>query len=229
MKARAFVLIPLAGLLPGGVACKRTLTEQTTIAPAAAPAADGLLVLPGDYSERTTVADLENRFGKVNVRKETTPEPRVVLFPDDPARRAYVTFYERERFEHLARIFVSEPGSLWRGKHGTHIGMTFAKVRALNGKPFSYVAFAGQNSLLVRDSWSPALDDDEGKPGAFDVTEGDHLYFEIEFGPRDPADAEAIFSADEPVSSDDPRVRSLGERIIVTGLGAGSSLDDEWE
>jgi hypothetical protein len=32
----------------------------------------------------------------------------------------------------------------------------------------------------------------------------------------------------EHLSSDDPRFLKLGERIVVTGIGASSSLDDEW-
>ena len=137
-----FQSVALAACL---TACKPDEKYAQEAAPTpAAPSADAFLVLPGDYAERTTVADFEARFGKTNVRKETGPEPRLVLFPDDPSRRAYVTFYEAEVFEHLARISVTDPGSLWRGKQGAQIGMTFAKIRELNGTPFSYSGFEEQ-------------------------------------------------------------------------------------
>lgn len=192
---------------------------------------DAFLVLPGDYAESTTLAELEERFGKENVRREMEPEPRVVLFPDDPTRRAFVTFYEEETFEHFAGISVNDTGSRWRGKEGVHVGMTFAKVRELNGKPFSYFGFDENNHARAHDGWSPALDDDGGSLGKFDVSERERLYFDVDFGVPDrlvPGDAPAL-PVDEYLSSDDPRFPNLGEVIVVTGMGASSSLDDEWQ
>ncbi|MES2923501.1 MAG: hypothetical protein V4819_18240 [Verrucomicrobiota bacterium] len=195
------------------------------------PAADKFIILPGDYSQKTTVADLEARFGKANVLRETEPAPRVVLFPDDPTRRAFVTFHEAAEFKELAHISVSDPGSLWRGKHGAHVGMTFAKLRELNGKPFYYTGFDEQKRGGVHDSWSPSMSDDDSSLGAFDVAENDHLYFNVELGVGDPARIKGVadLPVDERLSSDDPRFPNLGAVIVVTGIGASSSLDDEWE
>ena len=197
---------------------------------AAAPASDAFLILPGDYAESTTVADLEARFGKGNVRKETSPEPRLVLFPDDPTRRAYVTFHDDEKFEQLAGILVTDAGSRWRGKHGVQIGMTIAKVQALNRKPFILWVDDELQHSRAHDGWSPALDDDDGSLGAFDVEEGEHLYFDLNFGPTDPAVVKAIpgLPKEEQVKSDDRRYRELQQALVVTGIGASSSLDDEW-
>jgi hypothetical protein len=201
-----------------------------TVEAAVTTAADAFLVLPGDYAQGTTVADLEKRFGAANVRRETSPEPRVVLFPDDPSRRAYVTFHEAEAFKELASISVTDPGSRWRGKHGVHIGMTIAKLQALNRKPFFFYVNDAQQHSRAHDGWSPALDDDDDTLGAFDVEEGEHLYFDITLGPTDLATVQAIpgLPTDEQISSDDPRYRELREVIVVTGIGASSSLDDEW-
>jgi len=197
---------------------------------ATTPASDAFLILPGDYAESTTAADLEARFGKANVRKETSPEPRLVLFPDDPSRRAYVTFHEKETFEQLASILVTDPGSRWRGKHGVQIGMTIAKLQSLNRKPFYFWVDDELQHSRAHDGWSPALDDDDGSLGAFDVEEGEHLYFDINLGPTDPAVVKAIpdLPKEEQISSDDRRYRELREVIVVTGIGASSSLDDEW-
>ncbi|RYD65617.1 MAG: hypothetical protein EOP83_07000 [Verrucomicrobiaceae bacterium] len=197
---------------------------------AAAPASDAFLILPGDYAESTSAADFEARFGKANVRRETSPEPRLVLFPDDLTRRAFVTFHDAEKFEQLASILVTDSGSRWRGKHGVQIGMTIAKVQALNRKPFYFWVNDELQNSRAHDGWSPALDDDDGSLGTFDVEEGEHLYFDIHFGPTDPAVVKAIpdLPKEEQISSDDRRYRELREVIVVTGIGASSSLDDEW-
>lgn len=193
-------------------------------------ASDAFLILPGDYSEATGAAELEARFGAANVRRETGEEPRIVLYPDDPTRRAYFTFHDDAGFSHLAGIKVTEPTSRWRGKHGVHVGMPVAKVRELNGKPFYYSGFDPQKRAMAHDSWSPALEDDEKQPlGNFDVTEGDHLYFELEFGIAEPSKtAPADLPADEHLSSDDPRFPKFKELAVVTAIMSSSSLDDEW-
>lgn len=225
--------IVLASCKPGGTpkAAKAEAPEEPAKTEVGAtPASDAFLILPGDYAQGTTVADLEARFGKANVRRETTPEPRLVLFPDDPSRRAYVTFHEQETFEELASIQVTDPGSRWRGKHGVQIGMTIAKLQALNRKPFYFFVNDEQQHSRAHDGWSPALDDDDAALGALDVEEGEHLYFDVTLGPTDPAVVKAIpgLPVMDQVSSADPRYRELQEVIVVTGIGASSSLDDEW-
>jgi hypothetical protein len=234
-------LLHPAGVLSAGVAltlasCKPDEKPKGAEAPAeavkpeTAPAADAFLLLPGDYKQVTSAADLEARFGAANVRRETTPEPRVVLFPDDPSRRAYATFHEQETFEQLASITVTDPGSRWRGKHGVRIGMTIAELQALNRKPFLFWVDDEQQHSRAHDGWSPARDDDDGSLGVLDVEEGEDLYFDVHLGPTDPAVVKAIpgLPNGEQISSDDRRYRELQQVIVVTGIGASSSLDDEW-
>ncbi len=235
MNPSCVVRLLILGTCVSVVSCKPdekpgTGPEEAAESPGA-PLADAFFVLPGDYSESTTLAELEARFGKGNVRREKEPEPRVVLFPADPTRRAYVTFYEPETFEHFAGISVTDAGSRWRGKHGAHVGMTFAKVRELNGKPFYYSGFDEQKQARAHGGWSPALDDDDGSLGKFDVSEGDRLYFDIYLGVLDrlPQGEVPALPVDEHLSSDDPQFPKLGEVIVVTGIGASSSLDDEWQ
>ena len=219
--------ISLASCTPGETSATAAAPKQ----PQAAAAADAFLRLPGDYAEHTTVADLERRFGKANVRRETVPEPRLVLFPDDPSRRAYVTFHQADTFEQLAGIAVTDAGSRWRGKRGVRLGMTLAELQALNRKPFVLFVHDRAQHSRVHDGWSPALDNDDGALGALDVEEGERLYFDVRLGPADPAAVQAIpgLPADEQVSSEDPRYRELREVLVVTGIGASSSLDDEWQ
>jgi len=195
----------------------------------------GDFVLPGTFSEQTAVADLESRFGKANVRivePANGDEARhVVLFADDPTRRAFVEFHDAATLTGVRSISVRDAGSRWRGKHGARIGMSLAELRERNGKPFYFSGLDDEGAGVVQDQWSPALDDEDGTLGAFDVEEGDRMYFGVELGPRGPAGglpADATPHDEASVSSDDPRYPRLGELIEVKGINATTSLDDEW-
>lgn len=210
--------------------CGREESRAPVATPAAAaPMAEAHFVIPGDYSQGTTVMDLQARFGKANTRVVDDPERSLVLFPDDPLRRARVTFHDSGKLEELASIQVADPGSRWRGKHGVQIGMSLKQLRAINGKPFNFFSSLDGSTARVHDQWSPALDADDGSLGRFDVEEGDHVYFEVEFGARDAATLPKPFPPDEPLSSDDPRLAGKDEALVVTGFGGSTSLDDEWE
>ncbi len=199
-------------------------------------AADASMVLPGDFSEQTTLSDLQARFGAVNVQvTETTADDGVVsrsavLFPEDPTRRAYVRFYSSTWSHGLAEVAVRDAGSRWRGKHGARIGMSLAELRAINGKPFYLEGFDDQNRGWARDQWSPSLDDTDSVPGKLDVEAGDHLYFGVDFGLRGSVGAPTAgaFPRDASFSSDDARYPGLGELFEVIAISAYSSLDDEW-
>ncbi len=215
------------------VACKPNSTSEGEKSPeiqeiSSAPTTDAFLILPGDYAQGTAVTDLELRFGQMNVHRESGEDPTVIIFPNDPTRRAIVTFYEAPALDELSRITVREPSSLWRGKLGVHVGMTFSKLREINGKPFMLTGFDAQHRAMVIDSWSPAIGDD-ATLGALDVTEGDRLYFEVELGPIDTSKLPTKLPDEYQLSSDDPRLLPLAELIQVTAIIARSSLDDEWE
>jgi hypothetical protein len=205
-------------------------------APIAEPSVDAALVLPGPFAEATTVADFEAMFGKPNVTVSEVRDPggrvsrSLVLFPEDPLRRAYVAFHDDEAMTGVASIMVRDAGSLWRGKHGVHVGMSLADLRKANGKPFYFSGFDDEHRGWIRDQWSPALDDD-ATLGALDVGENEHMYFGVDLGVRGggkeiPATA---YPQEDSTSSDDPRYPRLGEIVEVTAISAYTSLDDEWE
>lgn len=197
---------------------------------------DSAFVLPGTFSEQTTVADLEVRFGKANIRiveepgEDDTRIRSVLLFPDDPSRRAYVGFHDSENLSGLASISVRDAGSRWRGKQGVYVGMSFAELHKRNGKPFGLAGFDSQYRAWAHDQWSPARDDDDNQLGALDVAEGEHMYFGVQLGLRGPVkDIPAgAYPVDDSISSDDPRYPRLGEIVVVTEIHATTSLDDEW-
>lgn len=206
--------------------------------------ADQAFILPGAYSERTTLAELQASFGASNVKIIEAPpddegfvDQSVVLFPDDPSRRAFFEFYDPGTWSHLASIRVRDAGSRWRGKLGVHIGMSFAQLRKLNRTRFSFTGFDDEQRGQIHDQWSSNPDEAGGGLGEFDVGEDDHLYFEVALGLRAeakdiPVDAYPHLDPEnynDPVDSDDPRYPRLDELVVVTGFGAGSSLDDEWD
>ena len=213
------------------VACDRASTSTTDAPKTQTRASDAFLVLPGDYAEQTTAADFQARFGKDQVRLTPGADQALILFPDDPLRRAYVDFHDDEKLEILSLIEVRDPGSLWRGKRGLQLGISLADLEKLNGKPFGYSGFDSQHRAWAHDQWSVARDDDDGQLGALDVEEGEHMYFSVGLGLRDPGVklAPADLPRDEYLSSDDTRFPRVGELVIVTGFSANSSLDDEWQ
>lgn len=204
---------------------------------AAGPYNDDDFVLPGDFSELTTVADLAARFGRANVTivepAADDPDARrsIVLFPDDPGRRAYVEFHDDQALAGLAGITVRDAGSRWRGKGGVHVGMSFADLEVANGKPFGLVGFDSRRRGWAHDQWSLARDDDDGGLGALDVKEGERMYFGVELGLRGTVEdlPTGALPFDESISSDDPRYPRLGELVEVTAFSASTSLDDEWQ
>jgi hypothetical protein len=187
--------------------------------------ADAAFVLPGDFSEGTTVADLLARFGAANVQLTEEPDgdggvtPVVLLFPEDPTRRATVRYHYDDPLQTLASITVTEPTSRWRGKHGVRIGMSLAELREKNGRAFSYMGFDAGGNGRVRDAWDV---------GALDVTEGERLYLGVDLRLRDPGFAGARPGEYDQVSSDDPSYAALGALVEVSAILAWSSLDDEW-
>lgn len=194
---------------------------------AATSASDADFVLPGSFSEETTLADLESRYGAANVKLTSEPgydggqQPLVLLFPDDPTRRAEVRFHGTgsDPLATLASITVTEPTSRWRGKHGVRVGSSLADVRAANGRAFYFVGFDAAGRAQVRDYWDV---------GALDVTEGERLYFAVDLRLRDGAPPGAFPRSEGMMSSDDPLFPKLGELAEVSAISAWSSLDDEW-
>ncbi len=190
------------------------------------PSADALpdsnFVLPGTFSEQTTVADLRARFGAANVKVGALPNDGgngAVLFQDDPTRRAYVRFYDDAPLDHLASVTVTDPESRWSGKLGVKIGTPFAELRQRNVEKFWFAGFDAQREGNVRDMWNA---------GALDVTEGEQLYFGVDLRLRDAAPAGAYPSDESQVACDDPRYPKLDAFVVVSAISAWSSLDDEW-
>jgi len=181
---------------------------------------DSDLILPGAFSEETTVEVLKARYGDANVVVGTLDdgEPGVTLFPDDPTRRAYVRYHGDDPMGLLASITVTDRASRWRGKGGIRVGSSFAEVRTANGNAFYYWGFTDGRGM-VRDTWDV---------GGLDVVEGDRLYFGVDLQAKPGTPADALPNDEPSASSDDPRFPKVGELVEVSAISAWSSLDDEW-
>ena len=228
------LLVSAFALLPVTAVVHAQEPAQAKPLPAAAAAQTEDWRLPGTFSQGTSLAHLEARFGADNLRKVKPVADayncEVILFPDDPARRAHAFFYDCEKLDQLRSIEIRDRASRWRGKGGVHVGMLFAELRERNGKPFGFSGFDQDGVGMTHDQWSPAIGDD-ATLGKLDVEEGERMYFDVRLGLRAdaPASDKAMLPRDSYFPSDDPRIPKLAPMLEVVAFGASTSLDDEWD
>ncbi len=104
-------------------------------------------VLPGRFAANTTVADLEQWFGKANVRIDELPGAEgdtvrgVLLHPDDATRRAHLYFQDEDTLRGLHMVRIVDATSTWTIDPGIRIGMSLADLRRINGKPIGFFGF----------------------------------------------------------------------------------------
>ncbi|MFZ5661888.1 MAG: hypothetical protein ACOY9B_04105 [Pseudomonadota bacterium] len=138
------------------LACAGCMREASTASAAAPPAGEAVVApaprddawrLPGPFAPGITVDALRARFGARHVRIAEVPlgegdvERGVVLFPDDPTRRATLYFHDPDALLGLASVRVDDAGSRWRLEPGVAIGMSGHALVRLNGAPLSYTGF----------------------------------------------------------------------------------------
>jgi hypothetical protein len=100
--------------------------------------------LPGFFRASVTLDDLRARFGAANVRvtqiagAEGATAQGVVLFADDPKRRAELLLREGPEPRGVAMMRVSGKDSRWHLDNTVRLGMTLDELVALNGKPITF-------------------------------------------------------------------------------------------
>ena len=170
-------------------------------------------ILPGDFSPDTTLQDLQHRFGAGNVTVEDIPGAEgesfrgVVLFANDPTRRATVYFQDPQNLLGLAMVSIDEDHSEWKLASGVGIGTSLAELRRINGKPFSFSGFDWDYGGTIID-WhggklAPASDEAISTRIQLRMAQGD-------------LGGKAYPQGDSRFSSDDPRWKGLD--IIVGGI-----------
>lgn len=125
------------------------------------------LQLPGRFDAETDLAQLRATFGEANVSLGEVPggegsvEPGVVLFADDPARRAYALFLDQEPLARLHHVRVLDAGSRWTLETpagALRIGSPLADVVRANRGGFAFAGLDGDFAGYVLDWRGGALE-----------------------------------------------------------------------
>ncbi|MET0227035.1 MAG: hypothetical protein ABW187_11375 [Dokdonella sp.] len=91
-----------------------------------------------------SLEDLRRRFGVANVSvaqidgAEGETSRGIVLFADDPMRRAEIFPQDDANLRGISAIRVSGTQSRWQLDNGVHLGMTLAEMVRMNGAPISF-------------------------------------------------------------------------------------------
>jgi hypothetical protein len=185
-------------------------------------AANASYVLPGAFAPDMDVERLARRFGKGNVRIGEVPGAEgervdgAVLFPDDPARRAYLYFEDAQRHAGLALVRVFDQGSRWRLDNGIGLGTPLSKLVALNGKPIRFFGLDWDYGGTISDWAGGRLD-----PGNDPVRRNMTLGARADIGDRPYPMGDGEFA------SDDPKYPDLGTDLVVDGISVSFPGEDD--
>lgn len=193
---------------------------------AADDASKNAFLLPGAFAPDTTIAALRDRFGAAQVKVGDVPGAEgesfhgVILFPDDPAHRAYLYFQDAQALRGLSSVRVIDAGSRWQLDNGIAIGMTLAELVHRNGKPIRYTGLGWDYGGTIQDLGGGALA--RAQEGA--VTR--HWRLGVA-GDASQANAHDYPLGEATFSSDDPRYPRQGDAIVVDELWVAFPGEDD--
>ena len=179
--------------------------------------------LPGPLHSAVTLEWLQQRFGKDNVRvqqlvgAEGMTAKGIVLFPDDPARRASVWMQDATRLRGISTLSVDANPSRWHHDNGVRIGMPLAELVARNGRPVSFYGFDWDYGGYVTDWHGGKLEPARDNP----VGRG------VRLGHADGAGARSYPQGDGEFRSDDKRWPRLGQVVQVAELVLSFPSEDD--
>ena len=183
---------------------------------------DDAWVLPGAFAPDRDLAWLRRRFGAANVRVGQVPGaegelfPGVVLYPDDPTRRAYLYFQDETHLRGLSLVRVLDAPSRWRLDNGVQPGMPLAGLVALNGAPIRFSGFDWDYGGAIAD-W---------KGGRLAPRGDDPVRRGIQLGHGE-APTGSYPLGDAEFASDDPRYPRLGQVAIVGAISVSFPGEDD--
>lgn len=201
-----------------------TNTATLSASPDPAPAssirdarADATRVLPLAFRASESLESLQERFGAANVRVDDIPLAEgemtrgVVLFPDDPSRRAYVHFVDAEHLRGLELIRIVDPESTWSLGEGLRMGTTLAELVARNGAPIEFSGFGWDYGGAIAGFRGGALEPRSAQ--------GAQTGFRLSPRPGlDPERENALPNGDATFSSDDPQFGDIGTSVVIGEL-----------
>jgi hypothetical protein len=196
--------------------------SEAPIQPQAPVTVQATWILPGDFSPDTTLQELQQRYGAGNVKVQDIPGAEgesfrgVMLFPDDPARRATLYFEDEKNLRGLGMVSVDEASSQWKLASGIGIGTSLAEVQEKNGKPFTFSGFDWDYGGTIRDWKGGKL-----QPAA-DNAVSERMQLRM---PESGVGDKDYPMGDSGFSSDDPRWGDLG--ITVGGISVGFPGEDD--
>lgn len=177
-------------------------------------ASDETYVLPGFFHGSVTLDDLRTRFGAANVQvtqiegAEGATGQGIVLFADDPKRRAELFLRDEAELRGLATMRVSGKDSRWHLDNGVRLGMTLDALVALNGKPITFSGLDWDYGGTVGD-WHQ---------GRLAQREGDPVFRAVSLAHDAEPPAGAYPLGDGEYRSDDPRYPRQGTVLHVGAL-----------
>ena len=123
-------------------------SPTTVAASAASDAARATTrLLPQAFRGDESLASLQARFGADNVSVQDVPGAEgdvtrgIVLFPNDPMRRAMLYFADEDNLKQLMMVRIVDDESTWTIGDGLRMGTTLAELVAKNGAPIEFSGF----------------------------------------------------------------------------------------
>ena len=203
------------------VANAASIATPATIAatPVTPPARDeptpNTRVLYQAFRGGESFATLRDRFGASNVRAQDIPgaegevQHGVVLYPDDPSRRATLYFADDQKLEGLALVRITDPESTWAIGDDIRMGTTLAELVARNGGPIEFSGFGWD--------YGGAIGGFHG--GKLEPRNGSWPRSSFRLSPRPGTEANAgLPMGDATFSSDDPKFADLATSGVVGEL-----------
>lgn len=119
--------------------------------PARVIACSGIFAKDSSHIKLATFVGANNiTWGEVD-GPEGSKLPATILYPRDPKRRLEV-LWNMESSRSDTQLIVINGQSTWVAPKGIKLGMPLAALEKLNGKPFNFKSFSGENGGTVT-SW----------------------------------------------------------------------------
>ena len=168
----------------------------------------------GPVSKSATATQLLQTYaGKA--REETVPGPEgttesaIVLYPDDPARKVVVTFWDEAKTQ-VADVRIGRGAVQWYGPCNIRIGSPLKAVEAANGKGFDLYGFDWDYGGYAADF----------KGGTLGMMPGDCV-LGLRFAPPEgqPGQLTSDIVGDTQVASSNPNMQALQPVIVEMSIG----------